>query len=35
VAEISAQFEAVIDYGGQFSGSGTNHTGSLGLRLKF
>jgi outer membrane autotransporter protein len=35
VAEISAQFEAVVDYSGQFSGSGTNHTGSLGLRLKF
>jgi len=35
VAEISAQVEAVLDYGGQFSGSGTSHTGSLGLRLKF
>jgi outer membrane autotransporter protein len=35
VAEISAQFEAVLDYGGQFSGSGSSHSGSLGLRLKF
>jgi hypothetical protein len=34
VAEISAQFEAVVDYGGQFSGSGNSHTGSLGLRFK-
>jgi subtilase-type serine protease len=35
VAEISEQFEATIDYGGQFSGTGSNHTGSIGIRLKF
>ena len=35
VAELSAQLEAVVDYGGQFSGSGSNHSGSVGLRLKF
>jgi outer membrane autotransporter protein len=35
VAEISAQLEAVVDYSGQFSGGGSNHTGSLGIRLKF
>jgi len=35
VAEISAQFEAVVDYNGAFSGSGNSHTGSVGLRLKF
>ena len=29
--EISGQFEAVADYGGQFSGSGSSHAGSIGL----
>jgi outer membrane autotransporter protein len=35
LAELSEQFEAVVDYSGQFSGAGTSHTGSLGVRLKF
>ena len=32
--EISGQLEALADYGGQFSGSGSSHTGSIGLRFK-